>query len=150
MIYDKNLLSKGSVTLDDLLQDLVSLPFGFRLARRKLVLLIDWSPLLSPGGKPYWIPPLPRGAVGIVVCPVWPSSRTVSPLPSAPRSTPVGTHSGGAPALCLSFQPPRSWKVGAREASPSGRERGARAGFPREYLCGRRGGARPAPARPSG
>lgn len=82
MIYDKNLLSKGSVTLDNLLQDLVSLPFGFRLAGPKLVLLIDWSPLLSPGGKLYWIPPLPRGAVGIVVRPVWPSSRTVPPLSS--------------------------------------------------------------------
>lgn len=39
--------------------------------------------------------PLPRGGVGIVVRPVWPSRRTV---PSALRSTPVGTRSGGPPA----------------------------------------------------
>lgn len=113
-----------------------ALPFGFRLAERKLVLFLYWSPRLSPGEKPYWIPPLPQGGVGIVVRPVWPSSG----LSSAPRSTPVGTRSGGAPT-------PRSRPLLSIPAATILEGRGA-GWAPRasgQYPCGRRGGDRPAP-----
>lgn len=59
-----------------------------------LVLFAYWLPRLSPDEKPSWLPPLPRVGVGIVVRPAWLRCGTV---PSAHRSAPLETRSGGAP-----------------------------------------------------